>query len=133
MKNYLIFLTLAFFFLVITNNSYSLEKNSYFIGHAYGYHGNLDIPDKSLSNFLKKNNPNFIIFGGDLTEKEENFEIFKNYFKNFRYLAVRGNHDGELFKKIPFWRYKKINGYSVYNLDMNEDMIFEKKKFNKIK
>ncbi|MDC3004636.1 metallophosphoesterase [Candidatus Pelagibacter sp.] len=132
MKNYINFLTLAFFFLVITNNSYSLEKNSYFIGHAYGYHGNLDIPDKSLSNFLKKNNPNFIIFGGDLTEKEENFEIFKNYFKNFRYLAVRGNHDGELFKKIPFWRYKKINGYSVYNLDMNEDMIFEKKNLIKL-
>ena len=54
MKNYINFLTLALFFFVITNNSYSLEKNSYFIGHAYGYHGNLDIPDKSLSNFLKK-------------------------------------------------------------------------------
>ena len=71
MKNYINFLTLAFFFLVITNNSYSLEKNSYFIGHAYGYHGNLDIPDKSLSNFLKKNNPNFIYLVEILQRRRE--------------------------------------------------------------
>jgi len=125
MKFYLKYLLITLFFSIFLNNSYSFEKNSYFIGHAYGKHGNTNIPDKSLKNFLKKYETNFIIFGGDLTEKEENFEIFYNYFKDTRFLTVRGNHDGDLFKKIPFWTSEKINGVSIYNLDMNPNMIFD--------
>jgi len=118
-------LVVIFFVFIFLNNSYASEKNSYFIGHAYGSHGNNHIPDKSLKNFLKKHKTNFIIFGGDLTENAENFEIFYNYFKNTNFLAVRGNHDDDLFKKIPYWHTKRINGKLIYNLDMNSDMIFD--------
>jgi predicted phosphodiesterase len=88
-----------------------LKKKSYFIGHVYGKHGNVDIPDKSLKNFLEKHKANFIIFGGDLTEKKENFNIFYDYFRNTKFLAVRGNHDGNLFNKIPFWSSEKSMGF----------------------
>ena len=54
-----------------------LKKNlilsATYMESMYGKHGNVDIPDKSLKNFLEKHKANFIIFGGDLTEKKENF------------------------------------------------------------
>jgi hypothetical protein len=37
----------------------ALEGNFYFVGHAYGVHGNVHIPDKSLKNFLIKEPANF--------------------------------------------------------------------------
>jgi len=133
MKNFLKCLLIIFFILTFQNNLNSTEKNSYFIGHAYGKHGNIDIPDNSLKNFLEKYKANFIIFGGDLTEKKENFNIFYDYFRNTKFLAVRGNHDGDLFNKIPFWRSEKINGFSIYNLDMSQNMDFDKRNLENLK
>ena len=45
-----------FFFVLFVNVNYcyALEENSYFIGHAYGAHGNDSVPDESLKNFLKR-------------------------------------------------------------------------------
>ena len=122
-SKYIIILIL---FIIFNNSSYAFEKNSYFIGHPYGYHGNKHIPDKSLKNFLTKNPPVFILFGGDMTENESNFQLFYQYFKKFNFLAVRGNHDGDLFSKIPFWKNKNINKKKIFNLDMNTDMKFDK-------
>ena len=97
-SKYIIILIL---FIIFNNPSHAFQENSYFVGHPYGYHGNKDIPDKSLKNFFKKNPPVFILFGGDMTENENDFQIFYQYFKKFNFLAVRGNHDGDLFSKIP--------------------------------
>ena len=35
-----------------------------------------NIPDRYLKNFLTKNPPAFILFGGDMTENESNFQLF---------------------------------------------------------
>ena len=118
---------IVFILLITFNNpSYAFEKNSYFIGHPYGYHGNKHVPDRSLKNFLIKNPPNFILLGGDMTENPNDFKLFYQYLKNFNFLAVRGNHDGDLFSKIPFWENKNINNKKIFNLDMNADMKFDK-------
>lgn len=119
--------SILFLLIIFTNQSNAFENNSYFIGHAYGYHGNKNIPDQSLKNFLNKKPPNFILFGGDMTEKQNDFEIFNEYFSDINFLAVRGNHDGDLFSKIPFWKNKKINEKKIFNLDMNSDMKFDYK------
>ena len=115
-----------FFFVLFVNVNYcyALEENSYFIGHAYGAHGNDSVPDESLKNFLIKEPANFILFGGDVTENENDFEKFHKYFKDTNYLIVRGNHDKDLYTKIPYWKTKKIQGTIIHNLDMNSDMKF---------
>ena len=59
-----IFRNILILLIFINNQSYASEKNSFFIGHAYGYHGNKDIPDKSLKNFLETTPAEFIVFGG---------------------------------------------------------------------
>ena len=115
-----------FFFVLFVNVNYcyALEENSYFIGHAYGAHENDSVPDESLKNFLIKEPANFILFGGDVTENENDFEKFHKYFKDTNYLIVRGNHDKDLYTKIPYWKTKKIQGTIIHNLDMNSDMKF---------
>jgi hypothetical protein len=52
---------LIFFLILFMNINYcnALEGNFYFVGHAYGVHGNVHIPDKSLKNFLIKESANF--------------------------------------------------------------------------
>lgn len=122
------FLKLIFiFFIFYSNISIASEKKSYFIGHAYGYHGNKEIPDLSLQNFLKKNDHSFLLFGGDMTENSKNFKYFKNYFKDTNFLAVRGNHDGELYSKVPFWLENIVGGRKIFNLDMDSNMKFDSK------
>ena len=116
---------ILFLVVFIMNTSNALEKNSYFIGHAYGSHGNNHVPDKSLINFLIKNPANFILFGGDVTENKNDFKKFNEYFKDTNHLIVRGNHDNNLYVNIPFWRTRKIQGTLIYNLDMSPDMKFE--------
>tara|TARA_B100001093_G_C26787469_1_gene997339 strand:- start:544 stop:1422 length:879 start_codon:yes stop_codon:yes gene_type:complete len=120
-----IFRNILILLIFINNQSYASEKNSFFIGHAYGYHGNKDIPDKSLKNFLETTPAEFIIFGGDMTQNSKDFDLFDKFFEDTSYLAVRGNHDGDLFSKIPFWKNKNINGKKFLNLDMNDDMKFD--------
>ena len=109
----------------INNQSHAFENNSFFVGHAYGHHGNNEIPDKSLKNFLKKKPADLIVFGGDMTQNSKDFDLFNQFFRDINYLAVRGNHDGDLYSKIPFWKHKNINGKKFFNLDMNIDMRFD--------
>ena len=118
---------LLFFLMVFININYcnALEGNPYFVGHAYGAHGNDQVPDKSLKNFLNKEPANFILFGGDVTENDNDFEKFHEYFKDTNHLIVRGNSDKDLYAKIPYWETKKIQGTLIYNLDMNSDMKFD--------
>ena len=123
LKKYQIVLFLLALFMNV-NHCNALEENSYFIGHAYGAHGNDSVPDESLKNFLIKEPANFILFGGDVTENENDFEKFHKYFKDTNYLIVRGNHDKDLYTKIPYWKTKKIQGTIIHNLDMNSDMKF---------
>ena len=123
LKKYQIVLFLLALFMNV-NHCNALEENSYFIGHAYGAHGNDSVPDQSLKNFLIKKPANFILFGGDVTENENDFQKFHEYFKDTNHLIVRGNHDKDLYTKIPYWKTKKIKGTTVYNLDMNADMQF---------
>ena len=103
---------LLIFLILINNQSYASEKNIFFIGHAYGYHGNKEIPDKSLVNFLDSTPAKLLIFGGDMTENSEDFDLFNQFFKDIDYLAVRGNHDGDLYSKIPSWKNKNVDGAS---------------------
>ena len=118
---------LILFFISILSKSIAFEVNSYFIGHAYGYHGNKEVPDGSLKNFLNKRDVKLIIFGGDLTEDSEDFKYFDEYFKNkeITYLAVEGNHDKDLFSKIPFWLNKTISDKKIFNLHISHDMKFD--------
>jgi len=102
----------------------TFKNNSFFVGHAYGTHGEYIVPDPSLENFLKKNPPSFLAFGGDLTARNTDFEKFYDHFKGMKTLMVRGNHDGQLFDKIPYWKEAYIDGNKFFNLDMNRDMKF---------
>ena len=122
-----IFKIVFIFFVFLSNILLASEKKSYFVGHAYGYHGNKDVPDLSLQNFLKKNDHQFLLFGGDMTENSDDFIYFKNYFKDTNFLAVRGNHDGNLYSKIPFWIEEVVNEKKIFNLDMDSDMKFNYK------
>ena len=116
----------VFIFLIFFSNILLADQNKfYFVGHAYGYHGNNNIPDKSLQNFLEKNDHQFLLFGGDMTENSDDFKYFKNYFKDTNFLAVRGNHDGNLYSKIPFWTEEVFNEKKIFNLDMDSDMKFD--------
>ena len=127
-NSFYLFLKLIFFFFAFYSNfSIASEKKSYFIGHAYGYHGNKEIPDTSLRNFLKKNDHSFLLFGGDMTENPKDFKYFKDYFKDTKFLVVRGNHDGELYSKVPFWLENIIDGRKIFNLDMDRNMKFNTK------
>ena len=47
-----------------------------FIGHVYGDHKNSDIPYEPLKKVIKKNNLDFIIFGGDITKNHKDFHIY---------------------------------------------------------
>jgi len=124
--NFSIFFRYILLILIIINSpSHASEKNLFFIGHAYGHHGNKYIPDKSLKNFLETMPAELIIFGGDMTQNSGDFVHFNNFFKDINYLAVRGNHDGDLYSKIPFWKNKNIYGKQFFNLDMNDDMKFD--------
>jgi len=116
---------LLIFLILINNQSYASEKNIFFIGHAYGYHGNKEIPDKSLINFLETKPAKLLVFGGDMTENSKDFDLFNQFFKDITYLAVRGNHDKDLYSKISFWKNKNIDGKNFFNLDMNDDMKFD--------
>ena len=125
---------LIFFLILFMNINYcnALEGNLYFVGHAYGVHGNEHIPDKSLKNFLIKEPANFILFGGDVTEDDNDFIKFHEYFRGTNHLIVRGNHDKDLYVKIPYWETKKIQGTLIYNLDMNSDMKFNLNNLKKL-
>ena len=60
-----------------------------------------------------------------MTQNSKDFDLFDKFFEDTSYLAVRGNHDGDLFSKIPFWKNENINGKKFLNLDMNDDMKFD--------
>jgi len=62
-----------------------------------------------------------------MTEDSKDFDLFNEFFKDISYLAVRGNHDTDLYSKIPFWVSKNINENFFFNLDMNSDMKFNYK------
>ena len=112
-----------------------VNSTIYLIGHAYGAHGEKNIPYVPLKNFLYKNETELLIFIGDMTENSDNFKKFDQTFKNLNKKYIRGNHDGNLFDKISWWEEYKINEFHFINLDMDMDMDFDKdllKKNNKI-
>jgi predicted phosphodiesterase len=111
------------------------NSNVYLIGHAYGAHGEKNIPYNPLKNFLDKNETELLIFLGDMTENSDNFKKFDQTFKNLNKKYIRGNHDGNLFNKISWWKEYKNNEFHFINLDMDMDMNFDQdllKKNNKI-
>ena len=87
-----------------------------FIGHIYGDHENSDIPYKPLKKVIKKNNLDFIIFGGDITKNHKDFYIFDNYFSNINKLYIKGNHDNNIYDKIEFWKKKIFKNLNLINL-----------------
>ena len=118
-KRYLIFTFIILFF---TNKVYG---EIFLIGHAYGSHGEKNIPYKPLKNFLKKNESSYLIFLVDMTENSDEFFKFYDYFKNKNSKFVRGNHDKNLYDKVSFWRNFNIENYEFINLDMDRDMVFD--------
>ncbi len=104
----------------------NLSDKIIFVGHAYGKHGDLVIPEISLKEFLIKNKPNLIFFGGDMTEKHEDYKIFKSYFsKNYNYYTIKGNHDLDLWKFEDYWSEKSIKNFKFYNMEMDENYFFD--------
>ena len=87
-----------------------------FIGHVYGDHKNSDIPYEPLKKVIKKNNLDFIIFGGDITKNHKDFHIFDNYFFNFNKLYIKGNHDKNIYDKKKFWKKKTFKNLNLINL-----------------
>jgi hypothetical protein len=123
MKNYLnkiiipILLILIIFF---TYTNKSKIKNPIFVGHVYGTSKTKDIPYKPLENVVKKNNLDFIIFGGDITKNQEDFKLFDNHFLDIKKLYIKGNHDGDLYQKIEPWEKKVFKNLEFINLSNKE-------------
>lgn len=112
-------------FLIVTN----AIADVLFIGHGYGNHGGKTIPYPPLEAFLSKNKvPDTRIWGGDLTEDPSRFPEFEKYLKIIGgvNLLIRGNHDGSLYTKTPFWSdYVTNENVWIHNFDLNADMKFD--------
>ncbi len=100
------------------------NSSIFLIGHAYGPHGEKNIPYEPLKNFLKKNKNKYIFFLGDMTEDSNDFIIFDNYFFINKRKYIRGNHDGNLYEKADKWSDFKIDNLNIINLDMDSNMKF---------
>jgi hypothetical protein len=123
MKNYfnkiiiLILLILLFFF---TYTKESKIKNPIFVGHVYGTSKSKDTPYKPLSNVIKKNNLDFIIFGGDITKNQKDFKLFHNHFLDIEKLYIKGNHDPNLYQNVEAWEEKVFKNLKLVNLSNRE-------------
>lgn len=99
-----------------------------FIGHGYGNHGGKIIPYPPLEALLKSNTlPSIRIWGGDLTEDQSRFPEFQKYIGDIGgvNLLVRGNHDGKLWTKTPYWSdYVTSDNVWIHNFDLEGDMKF---------
>lgn len=87
-----------------------------FIGHVYGDNENSDVPYKPLRKVIKKNNLDFIIFGGDITKNHKDFNIFDKHFSNINKLYIKGNHDENIYNKTEFWKKKIFKNLNLINL-----------------
>mgnify|MGYP003706001039 CR=1 FL=1 len=119
MKKFLSIFFLLIFIIIFSINYDSNNKKikePIFIGHVYGDHNNSDIPYKPLKKVIKKNNIDFIIFGGDITKNHKNFYAFDDYFSNINKLYIKGNHDNNIYDKTEFWKKKNFKNLSLINL-----------------
>ena len=90
MKKFLSLLFLLIFISIFSINYQFNEekiKEPVFIGHVYGEYSNSDVPYNPLKKVIKKNNIDFIIFGGDITKNHKDFYIFDKYFANINKLV----------------------------------------------
>ena len=108
-----------------------VNSTIYLIGHAYGAHGEKNIPYVPLKKFLDNNQSDFLFFLGDVTENSNDFFKFNESFKNKKKKYIRGNHDGNLYEKVEKWSDIKIKNLHFFNLDMNSDMKFDTTILNK--
>lgn len=118
--------TRAFFALILISTC--AKSDVLFIGHGYGNHGGKIIPYPPLEALLKNNKlPTIRIWGGDLTEDQSRFPEFQKYIEKIGgvNLLVRGNHDGNLYTKTPFWSdYVTNDNVWIHNFDLEADMKF---------
>ncbi len=119
--------SIFFYFQFINEEKHiDLSDKIIFVGHAYGKHGDLIIPENSLKEFLNKFKPHLIFFGGDMTEKHEDYNIFKTYFREkYNYFTVKGNHDLNLWEMEEFWSEISIKDLSFFNMEMDETYVFD--------
>ena len=69
-----------------------------------------------MKKVIKKNNIDFIVFGGDITKNHKDFYIFDNYFTKINKLYIKGNHDKNIYEKTEFWKKKNFKNLSLINL-----------------
>ena len=91
-------------------------KEPVFVGHVYGEHDSSHVPYNFLKKIIKKNNIDFIVFGGDITKNHKDFYIFDNYFTKINKLYIKGNHDKNIYEKTEFWKKKNFKNLSLINL-----------------